>query len=369
MQLRKFHVTLQQGDNPYQHGEVAGIAYGDPATPVEIMFLHANGFNGVTYQSILQPLAQRAHVAAMDFRGHGLTMLPTNANKLRSWNVLRDDVIATIERSAPYGLVLGGHSMGATVALEVAARAPHLVHGLVLADPVILSPGLIRLLHLPLLGRLARFNKLATRARNRKKTRFASREEAEAYFEGRGSFSTWRPPFLHDYLIDGLTWVADQNFELSCQPEWEAACFSAHANRPWSAFHSLGLYRDRALSRSKRLGRMNEAERLVEKSKFDEEFETGNMSRSRIAKTIPVIILQAEKDSTAVEDLDVRVHNVMPDAAVTRIPGTTHFLPMERPYVVRDALDILYRTWRGEFEEDYVGAVKRTINDSIGIMG
>jgi hypothetical protein len=83
-----------------------------------------------------------------------------------------------------------------------------------------------------------------------------------------------------------------------------------------------------------------------------------------------VILLQAEKGSTTVPDADGRVHAIRPDAAVTRVPGTTHFIPMERPYVVRDALKMLYESMiEGHQLIDYVGAVRRTIDDSIGIMG
>jgi hypothetical protein len=43
---------------------------------------------------------------------------------------------------------------------------------------------------------------------------------------------------------------------------------------------------------------------------------------------------------------------------------------MERPYVVRDALKMLYESMiEGHQLIDYVGAVRRTIDDSIGIMG
>ena len=80
-------------------------------------------------------------------------------------------------------------------------------------------------------------------------------------------------------------------------------------------------------------------------------------------------ILQADKDSTAQADTDQRVHRVRPDAAVTRVPGTSHFLPMERPYVVRDALRLIFEaTVEGAGNVDYVGAVRRTIDDSVGIM-
>ena len=61
--------------------------------------------------------------------------------------------------------------------------------------------------------------------------------------------------------------------------------------------------------------------------------------------------------------------HVRPDAAVTRVPGTTHFIPMERPYVVRDALQMLFEAMiEGQQLVDYVGAVRRTIDDSVGIM-
>jgi pimeloyl-ACP methyl ester carboxylesterase len=117
-------------------------------------------------------------------------------------------------------------------------------------------------------------------------------------------------------------------FALSCTPQWESAVFGAHRIRPWSAIRRL---------RKKR---------------------------------IPVIMLQAERDSTSQLDTDVRVHNVRPDAAVTRVPGTSHFIPMERPYVVRDALRLLFEaTAEGAAAIDYVGAVRRTIDDSVGIMG
>jgi hypothetical protein len=43
---------------------------------------------------------------------------------------------------------------------------------------------------------------------------------------------------------------------------------------------------------------------------------------------------------------------------------------MERPYVVRDALKLLFEaTVEGAGAVDYVGAVRRTIDDSVGIMG
>jgi pimeloyl-ACP methyl ester carboxylesterase len=86
-------------------------------------------------------------------------------------------------------------------------------------------------------------------------------------------------------------------------------------------------------------------------------------------KRIPIIVLQADRESTSPADIDQRVHAIRPDAAITKVPGTTHFVPMERPYVVRDALKMLYEAMiEGHMLIDYVGAVRRTIDDSVGIM-
>ncbi|MEZ5938025.1 MAG: alpha/beta hydrolase [Hyphomonadaceae bacterium] len=317
--MRRFRVTIKDG-------EVAGIAFGDPVRDVDVLFLHANGFNAITYQSLLEPLGGQMHCAAIDLRGHGRTTLPAHASRLRSWNRYRDDVIQVLQQVSPQGAVLGGHSMGATVALLVAAKRPDLVKGLVLTDPVLLSPAAYRNGHIPLLGWMLADSPLSKAARRRRRT-FESAGEAADFLRGRGAFKTWRAPFLDDFVVDGVLRQDDRSFELACTPEWEAANFRAHRHAPWGAFRKLRKRR------------------------------------------IPIIILQAERESTGLPDTDRRVHAARPDAAVTRVPGTSHFIPMERPYVVRDALRLLYEgTIEGAASVDYVGAVRRTIDDTVGVM-
>ena len=130
--MRRFRINIKDG-------ETSGIAFGDPVRPIDVLWLHATGFNAITYESILEPLGTQMHAAALDMRGHGRSKLPANPRKLKSWNKFRDDVIQVLEKTAPDGAVLGGHSMGATVALLVAGKRPDLVRGLVLTDPVLLA--------------------------------------------------------------------------------------------------------------------------------------------------------------------------------------------------------------------------------------
>ena len=318
--MRRFRIDLKDG-------ETSGIAFGDPVRPIDVMFLHATGFNAITYQSILEPLGSQMHVAALDMRGHGRSRLPANPKKLKSWNKFRDDVIHVLEKTSPEGAVLGGHSMGATVALLVAGKRPDLVKGLVLVDPVLLRRAALRLYNIPLLNMTIPKSAMSKGALKRRRE-FGSPGEAAEQLRGRGAFKTWRAPFLDDYVVDGVLRRDDGRFMLSCTPEWEAAVFGAHRYRPWKALRKL---------RKKR---------------------------------IPIIVLQADKESTSPPDADQRIHDIRPDAAVTKVPGTTHFVPMERPYVVRDALKMLYEAMiEGHKLVDYVGAVRRTIDDSIGIMG
>lgn len=314
--MRRFRVRIKDG-------EMAGIAFGDPTRPFEIVFLHATGFNGITYHSLLEPLGPQAHLAALDLRGHGRTTLPANPRRLRSWSRYRDDVIQVLEQNAPHGAILGGHSMGATVALAVAGKRPELVRGLVLADPVLRG----RRSPWAMLTQRNAGGKALAKGALRRRNAFVSPSEAVELLQGRGAFRTWRTPFLEDYAIDGVLRQEDGGYALACAPAWEAATFRCYGLDPWGAVRRLRR------------------------------------------KRIPIILLQAEKESTAGPDTDQRIHAVRPDAAVTRVPGTTHFLPMERPYVVRDALRLLFEaTLETGAPMDYVGAVRRTINEGIGVM-
>lgn len=317
--MRRFRINIKDG-------EMAGIAFGDPVKPVEILFLHATGFNAITYQSLLEPLGGQAHAAAIDMRGHGRTKLPANPNRMKSWNRFRDDVIQVLEQTSPGGAVLGGHSMGATVALLVAGKRPDLVRGLVLVEPVLLKSVQYRWLNIPLINMTIPKHALSKGALRRRRD-FASPADAAEQLRGRGAFKTWRQPFLDDYVVDGVLRQDDGSYQLACTPEYESATFAAHRYRPWTALRKLRR------------------------------------------KRVPIIILQADKESTSQPDMDNKVHAIRPDAAINRVPGTTHFIPMERPYVVRDALKLLFEaTVEGHGDVDYVGAVRRTIDDSVGIM-
>src|SRR4051812_28028989 len=111
-------------------GEMAALEFGDAARPLDVVFLHANGFNAATYRSVLAPLSLSMRILACDLRGHGASRLPADPAPRRTWNVFRDDLLALMEALDAPPLVLAGHSMGAVAALMAAERAPARVRNL-----------------------------------------------------------------------------------------------------------------------------------------------------------------------------------------------------------------------------------------------
>lgn len=294
--MRRFREEMKSG------GEMTGIEFGDPIKPFAAIWIHATGFNAMTYQSLLAPLGLRARIGALDMRGHGRTTIPTRGG-LASWNRYRDDVIEFLEKEAPQGVVLGGHSMGGCVALLVAGKRPDLVKGLVLADPVILSRKTYFWNHVfPPFNWLFARNKMASRAKKRR-GEFGSFREALTSYTGRGAFQTWREPFLADYLLDGIDRVdtgpqdaETQRWALTCTPKWEAKTFGAQRHKPWAALKKVRK------------------------------------------KKIPIVIMRPTRDSVISDKVRAQIIQQNPSLMMRAVRGTSHFLPMEAPYEVRDQL-------------------------------
>jgi pimeloyl-ACP methyl ester carboxylesterase len=282
----------QRFDIQLNDGAMAGRAWGPADRPIDLVFLHANGFCGSTYASILAPLGDAgAHVVTLDLRGHGQSTLEANPIRQDNWNIHRNDLIAALDQIAPDGAVLAGHSMGGTSSLLVAGARPDLVKALVLVDPVFAPQGFYFYAKLPWVFPYWRTHFPMAKAALKRRASFPDRATALTAYTGRGAFKSWREPFLADYLEDGLTQQGD-GFRLSCEPAFEAACFAGQRHNPWKALKSV---------------------------------------------VAPITVLRGEKFSTlrenAAHELERR------GATLTTVPGTSHFIPMEKPYVVRAALE------------------------------
>lgn len=309
-------------------GDMQAIDFGNPALEMAALWLHATGFNAMTYQSLLAPLGLRTKVTALDLRGHGRTTLQAQPGKLKSWHRYRDDVIEFLEKNATRPVVLSGHSMGGCVAVLVAGKRPDLVKGLVLVDPVIMSRRYYFIVHmLPFLRPLLRVGKHMARQARKRRAEFPSQAAAREAYEGKGAFKTWRQPFLDDYIMDGLARVDEghadsenQVWRLTCDPKWEAASYKAERNQPWGALRKIRK------------------------------------------KKIPVVILRPEINpvmSDKTTDLMIRKN---PDIVLKERPNTSHFHPMEVPYEVRDELSLAIARLIEGFSPGDEGPMRRSLH-------
>ena len=266
-------------------GQVAALEFGDPSRPLDVLFLHANGFNASTYRSALAPLAGTMRVLAIDMRGHGRTRLPTVAEG-HSWMVFAHDLLALLAALGEIPAVLSGHSMGATTTLLAVPEIPAATRPqLVLFDPVIPPRE-----HFQNGPRGPEWDFPLARGALKRRDIFASADEAFALYQGRGAFQSWQDATLRDFLIDGLTEHPDGTLHLSCSPHWEATNF-AHFGVA-TAYPVLDY------------------------------------------PPAPIRILRAENQSTCHFQSEPAPAMVQ----VETVSGTTHFIPMERPDCVAAAL-------------------------------
>lgn len=292
---------MQRYSFSHAEGEISvchwGDGAGDGATakkPV-LHWAHANGFNGQTYDPLLAPLAAHYDVHAWDARGHGMSTLAANPAEMKSWYIYRNDLeklIAHMADKAGQKIWLGGHSMGGCASVLLASKRPDLVAGLVLTDPVIM-PGLAAILS-PLMMRLrGRGHGLMELAKKRRAL-WPDAATVETVYTGRGAFATWQDGFLPAYLAGGLRARPDDTenaVELACAPQWEAANFQ---------------------------GPQLMLERWIKKLR------------------VPFTLLMAETGSTTRAVAAFHVPKV--DKKIETVAGSTHFVPMEFPDLVRDEI-------------------------------
>ena len=282
---RRLTVPIQ---NRWGAGDMAVLDFGDGDRPVDLIFVHANGFNAQTYRSLLAPLASSMRILAPDLRGHGATTLPTPTAGRRTWHDHRDDLISLLEAFPGPPVVMAGHSMGGTSSLLAAAERPDQVSRLVLFDPVIWGGLTSLIFRAPVLRSLSERIPIVRGAR-RRRPGFDSREAALAAYRGRGAFNGWPDPVLIDYLAEGLV-PSGNGFRLACTPAWEASNYLAQGHDPWRAMRT---YRG------------------------------------------PIRILRAETGS--ITQVPPRPRG-LGHVSVETTSGTGHLFPMVRADIVRDAL-------------------------------
>ncbi|MDH1336215.1 alpha/beta hydrolase [Comamonas thiooxydans] len=174
---------------------------GKPNT-LPVVFAHANSFPIGTYRLLFSLLRQRGIEAGGVQRfGHDPKRPVTN-----HWPHLVDELIEYIEQQVErHGqpVYLVGHSLGGILSFQAASKRPDLARGVLLIDS-------------PLLGGwkanavgLAKQTQIVAsvspgKISQRRRTTWASNEEALEYFRGKKAFAQWHPQVLQDYVQHGL---------------------------------------------------------------------------------------------------------------------------------------------------------------------
>ncbi len=234
-----------------------------------MLFLHANGFNGLTYHSLLGPLAEQrgVHIMALDLRGHGQSTGFENRPKtLRNFSLLADDVVQLLEQYIERPLLICGHSLGAVVGMLAARQIGGKMSGYLGFDPVAV-PAIIRFLPMLPGGTKLFINSFSwAKAAGRRRVEFDDLDDAFAYHNVRGTFKFLPDEVVRDYLTGGTVennaaqragennavQLAGENnaaqavegkngagIKLSCDPLWEQAIYGAQANDIFGAAKSL----------------------------------------------------------------------------------------------------------------------------------
>jgi pimeloyl-ACP methyl ester carboxylesterase len=265
---------------------MAFLDFGPEDRAPDLVFLHANGFNARAYRTILAPLTRELRILAPDQRGHGATTLTTDYPRT-SWLDLKDDLLAFLDALGLERVALSGHSMGGTASLLAAGERPRRVRALALLDPVIRPPAAPGAS-----SELIGVSPMVQGALRRRRV-FPSRAAAVDGYRGRGAFRTWTEAMLADYVAAGFHELPDGTVTLACTPEWEVSNYVHQDHDSWAAFE---------------------------------------------ASRCPIRILRAERDSPGRLDTGLDRLAATGRIRVETVPDTTHFLPMERPELVREAI-------------------------------
>jgi pimeloyl-ACP methyl ester carboxylesterase len=248
-----------------------------------LVMLHSTGFGAWMWQPMAAELTRHFRLLAPEQRGHGDSDKTEDGYDFRTLAGDMDALFDALGLTEIYGI---GHSSGGTTLAIHAALYPGRIQRLLLVEPV-----------LPRLANRSSElgpNPMAERTRKRRPV-FESPEAMFDSFKGRPPFGTWQEEALILYCEEGTS-PAESGVALKCPPEYEARFYEA-------------------------VGRADVMPLLQE-------------------LTLPIRTLWGQGSDIAPNGARMR-ENSLPGDAKT-IPGTTHFIPMERPdIVIIEALDFL----------------------------
>jgi pimeloyl-ACP methyl ester carboxylesterase len=266
------------------------ITLGESGLP--LVFLHANGYPPECYRPLITRLSEQYHVFSMRQRPLWPDSRP---DEIMDWNPLTDDFLRFLDEQQTGASIAIGHSVGGIVALRAALRQPELFRALVLIDPVLFPPFIIRSWKVICALRLGyQMHPLVRETRDRRR----QFDDLDRLFEGyrrKPVFRYMGDPELHAY-IEGIACPGEHGYQLCYSADWEMRIYVTSVGSDMDIWRGLpGL-------------------------------------------NIPLLIIRGAETDTFWASTARRVLHKVPAAHVVTVSQATHLVPLERPNEVYRAI-------------------------------
>jgi pimeloyl-ACP methyl ester carboxylesterase len=265
---------------------------GDADAPI-LHIAIANGFPPQTYIPLLRPFMQTHRVVSLPPRA--LWGDPTPPTTHQSWQTVADDMLAGFDQYGLDNVLAIGHSIGAAASLLAVTKEPERFQSLVLLDPVMLMPNVLDIIAHSWEQGVQDLMPLVQGAL-RRRSEFASKDDAFERFRGKRLFSDWSDEVLQLYVEHGTQPKADgDGVELIWSPQWEAYYFATVDAILWNALPNLnGL--------------------------------------------VPTLVMQGSTSDAFVPEAYEMVKAQLPDASYVQLDGHGHLFPQSAPEQVADII-------------------------------
>ena len=258
-----------------------------------LLFAHANGYPPDCYTPLFD-LLNGYQINAIRQRPLWDESQP---KEIKDWHPLSDDLLRFMDEQKTDKPIAIGHSMGGIAILRAALREPERFSRVILRDPVLFPPYIIRFSNVIRALNLARkLHPLVPAAQKRRRV-FKSRELILRGYRNKVIFKYFSDEALEAY-VNGITCpLGDGSYQLCYSADWEVQIYVT------------GVWRDMELWR-----------------------ELPNLKP-------PLLIIRGADTDTFHESAGKLVKKKLPSAKVVTIPKSTHLVPLEQPKMVAKEIE------------------------------
>jgi pimeloyl-ACP methyl ester carboxylesterase len=268
------------------------VRFGGAGMPLH--FAVANGFPPEAYQPLINRLTPHFDVFSVLPRALWGESVPDNRLNWRDMGMR--DLVAEWETLAVEQVIAVGHSFGGVISLLAALEVPERIRALVLLDPTLFAPEVMRMIARQYANDPATLPIAARAARRRRD--FPDGAAAFAYFRERELFADWSDEALWAYVHGGLAADGSGGLTLRWSPEWEAHIFSTAYLETWEAVPKLATL------------------------------------------NLPVLVVRGgQSDTFSAASLDM-LQSLLPKAECVQLPDQGHLFPLAAPSATADLISI-----------------------------